>query len=57
MARAMTMPAQPPRPWPKRSQARVPMSLVMAQPIEARVKIASPSSSGGLRPSRSASGP
>jgi hypothetical protein len=57
MARAITIPAQPPRPWTKRQVVSQPISAVSAQPMEPVMKMARPTSSGGRRPKRSASGP
>jgi hypothetical protein len=57
MARATTIPAQPPSPWTNRSPVSHPAEAASAAPIEARVISASPPSSGPRRPNRSDSAP
>ncbi|MNT85690.1 hypothetical protein D3C72_2258780 [compost metagenome] len=57
IARAMTMAAQPPMAWRKRNATRAQMFGARAQPAEASVKRAMPTSIGFLRPMRSEIGP
>ena len=49
-ASAITIPAQAPTAWRKRSSVKTPMEVATAQPTEAHTYSASPMSSRGRRP-------
>jgi hypothetical protein len=51
------MPAQPPSAWARRSTTRLSIEGASTQAIDATIYSAQPTSSGRLRPKRSAIGP